>query len=537
MLLVLNLGLPAFADDTYNDKNGQLYIPMVRAFGNIYRDVVVQVKDVIAVNGGNSENLMDSYDSNTNLLSIPAVTAFGKTYTNVVISIGSVISVSKQSSSVSINYYGREPNIAYPTNVTSNIANLKTQFAPGDQLSGPSSYLQVSFDLDGYQSTWSPLLLTEKSNLQLGLYRTSQIKKQSNFAKGIIPHDLGGWLMGAYDAGYFPTTFDRIKKINGNTVVYADSAFIDRLDFTNNIVSFKGMFFPPDSVVMDMGTMAKSRGLNFMMMIGIYPGDAFVQEFYKNIYTIPTSNDVFWNAWFDAYKKILVERAVLAQKAGVTNLAIGFNLGYMVDKGNDKWSSLIASIRASGFTGDISYFAGTNQQYNELSNISDDYKRSQFMSLFNQVGLNIYNPVFALNSQEILSNDQSLERIKSSIFSQLASLPNNSTPIYFMIGTPSVHGGAVSNAYIEPGLPCSNYISTQIKDYQQQADVYEAVAQIVNAQQNTTTKPIKGIFSWGYHYRDDLRTIFTQDDSCFDYSASIRNKPAEAVLNYWFQGW
>ena len=393
-------------------------------------------------------------------------------------------------------------------------------------------FANIVIDSPGY-ITSQYALGSDQQTLLIGLYPTSQNQKIPKFTKAIVPHDLGGWLMGAYGSGYFPGTFDRIQKMNANTVVYADSVFINQLNFSTNIVEFKGQFFPPDTVVMDMGSMAKSRGLNFMMMIGIYPGEAYFQEFYKNIYTIQPSNAGFWDAWFSAYKKILIERSVLATKAGATSMAIGFNLGYMVDKGNDRWASLISAIRDAGFKGDVSYFSGTNQQYNDLSRFPNDQAKSQFLNLFDQIGIDIYNPVFATNS-ESLSSDQTIARLKASIQYQIDNVLSSSTPVYLMIGTPSVHGGAVNSDYVEPGMSCDNYKGKKIKDHQQQADIYQAASQIINAQ---SSPKVRGLFTWGYHYTDNPRTLFTQNDVCFDLAASIRNKPAESLLKYWFAEW
>lgn len=93
-LLLISFGInPVYASDTYDATTGHLAIPLVRAYGNVYRDVVIQIGDVVAVNGGSTTDSLDTYDSTTNQLSIPSVNAFGKIYTNVVVKVNSVISV------------------------------------------------------------------------------------------------------------------------------------------------------------------------------------------------------------------------------------------------------------------------------------------------------------------------------------------------------------------------------------------------------------------------------------------------------------
>ena len=94
-VLVLSWG-SAYAQDQYDGQNGQLTIPLVKAFGNTYRDVVIQVGDIVAVNSGVALDIFDSYDSFTNQLTIPSVMAYGKKYTNVVVSVQAVLSVGAQ---------------------------------------------------------------------------------------------------------------------------------------------------------------------------------------------------------------------------------------------------------------------------------------------------------------------------------------------------------------------------------------------------------------------------------------------------------
>jgi hypothetical protein len=67
--------------------------------------------------------------------------------------------------------------------------------------------------------------------------------------------------------------------------------------------------------------------------------------------------------------------------------------------------------------------------------------------------------------------------------------------------------------------------------------MYQSAAEIVNEQNSDGSGIVKGIFSWGYHYLDNPRKKDVVNDTCYDFSASIRNKPAEAVLSYWFKGW
>ena len=445
-----------------------------------------------------------------------------------------------QTTSVNIQTYERSPTVAYPASVTSAIASLTQETVSVETPKSAGEYSQLSVTKIGYQPSWYPYTAQDSTPIQIGLYKADTINKQPNFTKAIVPHDAGGGFMSYYNEGYFPTTFDRIKSIGGNNVVYADSAIIKTMDVNAKSVVLVGKYFPPDQVILDMGNLAKARGMDFTVMMGIYPGDTLgndswtVPKFYSAIGQL-SDNDPFWDAWFNAYKSILAERAALAQRAGATKFVLGFNLDYMVNKGNSRWIDIIQAVRSAGFTGKISYSAGTNGSYNGLLNISDVNKRNAFIKLFDEIGLSVYNPIFPENG-ETLTAAQPRTRITKNIQAQIASISSAKVPVFLMIGTPSVHSGLISSEYIESAYPCS-YFKSETRNYQAQADIYQSVAEIVNEQSSDGSGTVKGIFSWGYHYIDNPRKGANSSDNCYDFSASIRNKPAEAVLSYWFKGW
>lgn len=441
---------------------------------------------------------------------------------------------------VPIQTYERSSTVAYPAVITAAYANIASEIISVPTPAAEGDYSQLAVTKMGFQPNWYPYTSSDTSVIQIGLYKTTTINKQAGFSKAIIPHDAGGWLMDYYNRGYFPSTLDRIQSIGANTVVYADSAFIKSMDISAKTVTLYGKYFPPDQVLIDMGNLAKARDLDFTFMLGIYPGDILgndswtVPKFYAAIGALSDA-DPFWDAWFVAYKSVLVERAILAQKVGATRFVIGFNLGYMTKLGNQRWAELISAIRSAGYRGKVGYFSNTGGARNDFINISDATKRNEFMRLFDEVGLDIYAPIIS-SSNETLSSDQARSRIYESLKMQVNSIQAAGVPILLMIGTPSVHTGTTSSNYTEPSLSCDQ-LKGLTRDYATQADVYEAAAQLVNDQEPNAAGSIKGIFSWGYHYIDNPRKHTINGDACFDFSASIRNKPAEAVMSYWFSAW
>jgi hypothetical protein len=445
-----------------------------------------------------------------------------------------------QTTSVNIQTYERLSTVAHPASITSAVASLTQETVNVETPKSAGEYSQLLFTKLGYQPSWYPHTAQDSTPIQIGLYKADTINRQPNFTKAIIPHDAGGWLIDYYNGGYFPTTYDRIKSIGGNNVVYADSVFIKSMNISSRSVNLYGKFFPANQVILDMGNLAKARGMDFTVMMGIYPGDTL----YGDSWDVPkfgaaidklSDTDPFWDAWFSEYKRILIDRAALAQQAGATRFVLGFNMDYMVNKGNYRWVELIQAVRAAGFTGKISYFSMTNGSHNGLLAIPDINKRTSFIELFDEFGLSLYNPIIP-DSNEALYTAQPRTRIIKDIKKHIASISSAKVPIFLMIGTPSVHTGTISSDYIEPGLNCSEF-NNKTRDYQAQADMYQSAAEIVNEQRSDGSGIVKGIFSWGYHYLDNPRKKDVHNDTCYDFSASIRNKPAEAVLSYWFKGW
>lgn len=81
------------AADTYNPLNNQLSIPAVEVNGTIYRDVVITVGEILALNGGSPKKDIDTYDVITGQLSIPSVYVGNLIYNNVRIKVGSIVAV------------------------------------------------------------------------------------------------------------------------------------------------------------------------------------------------------------------------------------------------------------------------------------------------------------------------------------------------------------------------------------------------------------------------------------------------------------
>ena len=394
----------------------------------------------------------------------------------------------------------------------------------------------------GYMQSWYPWFPEDTAKaVTVGLYPQIQAVPRPGFVKGVTMMDAGGWMPKIYSEGLIAPTMERVRNtMSGNLVAHVDAFWVTRFDPATNSVSIG-----PDG--WGMGTrafyetvvgQAKSRGLQFMMLTTLtaaYPGDSALNANYKVRFSIPVSNTAFWDAFFAAWQPLLVERATFARDLGVEYLALGFNLAYLSRLEPSRWRGLVQAIRATGYTGKIVYFGLTSLDLGafELSDVDP-----AFPALFDAIGINIVSLVTKTNSSEVLDKAQTRARMRSSVSAFLNTVTKYPVPIILRVTTPSVFGGVSSNEYIEPTI-ASNPISLQrTRDYQQQADAYQAIAEVINSAPAGNGR-VMGLLSSGYWYRDDPHTsgLGQANDAAFDKSANTRGKPAEAVLSWWFQKW
>ncbi len=284
---------------------------------------------------------------------------------------------------------------------------------------------------------------------------------------------------------------------------------------------------------------ARSRNLAFMMHLSVY-GPIPVD--------VDSSHTAFWDAWFAAYQPYVVEYAGIARDLKIEYLALGLNLQYMSSLPVAYWQKLVNAVRATGYTGKLVYAAQVKPHisWSEVysfnggtvgsSDADRAAKRAEFISLFDVLMLDIYNVAQGRSVPETISRDD----MKATLRSILQEARQYPAQIMVMVGTPSVFGGAVAEDYIEPGIGCgagcSSLAGSKQRDYMQQADVYQALYEVIN-ETPAGQGNLVGVLSWGYWYTDNS-TSYTFPNStvhlqAYDKSASVRGKPSEAVMRWW----
>ena len=158
----------------------------------------------------------------------------------------------------------------------------------------------------------------------------------------------------------------------------------------------------------------------------------------------------------------------------------------------------------------------------------------KFISLFDYVGINIFSAFSKQGTNSSLSLDQSQNSIKTSLEKLLEKTKDYPVPLLAIVGTPSINGGVVNGDYVEPCLGCNSIAPKKLRDYYQQADLYQAFFELIN-QTPSGNGRFMGVLSWGYNFKDDFGYLLELNDSAYDKSGNVRGKPAESVLYNWFQ--
>lgn len=410
-------------------------------------------------------------------------------------------------------------------------------------------YALITAKAAGYALSWYPWSIGGSANSRaLALYDEVAATPRPGFLLGMIPHDVGGFMNRVFSAGLFPSTYDRIKNVVGaNVVTLVDTIWINRLDVRNGVVELasnstnlgSGNVMSPDRAMYQvLVPQARERGLQVMIMIGLYPDPAVGSRYWEEMGTLKPTDTAAWDAWFSAYRPLIIERAQIARDLGVEHLSF---FGQWSRSPVRYWRDVVDAIRGTGFTGKISFLGGVDManswhQYRDQEYFLGRDQVLDFMGLWDYVGLSVYDGVRKSRPDEVLDRAQPRERIRESVQWLLQDMSYSPKPLMIMVGTPSVHGGVSNGEYIEPCVVCDSVAPQRQRDLEQQADMYQAVCEAIDATPVGNGR-VMGLLSWGYHFRDDFTYIVNPGDSAYDKSGSIRAKPAEAVVSNWFKRW
>jgi hypothetical protein len=405
----------------------------------------------------------------------------------------------------------------------------------------PTSPNLIPLDVSatGYQPSTYPWFVADTAQaVALGMYPAVPVIPRPGFVKGVDFMDSGGGLMTIYQAGRHGMVMDRVKALDGANLVRTDEGFdVTKFNTTTNTVE---MTLDPYGVYTremyaDLVSQARSRGLQFEMglEIGSFGRQLSTADAatWAGRFQIPVTNTAFYDAWFAAFAPLVLNRAAIARDLGIEYLDL-WNLQGLSRPESSRFQKLVADIRALGYTGKLiyGYNAGIETGFPEWNSVDNGFR-----ALWDINGVFIRTTVAKATANEVLADAQSRARMRTSLANALNTLATRPQPILVMMRVPSIFGGVVHPEFIEPCIEpqCNSLAPLRTRDYQQQADAYQALAEVVNATP-TGAGRVMGMITAQYWYYDDF---FGNGRSDYSKINSVRGKPAEAVLAYWWKRW
>jgi hypothetical protein len=402
--------------------------------------------------------------------------------------------------------------------------------------------IPVTATAPGYMTAWSPWRVVDATQpIAIGVYPERTVSpRASGFLKGVSLHDASAWGVDWFNSGLTGPTIARMRNtVGANVVVFPDMLSLTQMDTATNtaVITNESFGLGVRAHYETMVAQARSNGMAFMMVLSIQPRGAALTPF-STIFQVPATKTAFWTVFFAAYRARVLEKAAIARDLGIEYLAVGFNESYLSRLDVSLWQNLVRDVRAIGYTGKVVYVAGIGMPNNfyELASAP-----AGFPALFDLFGFTFSAGVTG-GRGEVLANAQPRTRMRTDLraaFDRMNQFLAASGRNYFLVASfPSVFGAAVVREFIEPCLSCSQVAASYTRDYMAQADLYQALAEVINERPGDAR--IAGVVTWGYLWHDDYSragNFSAANSAAFDKSANVRDKPAEAVLKWWFQRW
>jgi hypothetical protein len=206
-----------------------------------------------------------------------------------------------------------------------------------------------------------------------------------------------------------------------------------------------------------------------------------------------------WDAWFDQYRRQMVDIAEIAEETGVDVFLVGSEL-VTTEKFTDKWKKIIADVRGV-FSGRIGYSANW-----------DHYKNIEYWDDLDLIGLTTYYKLADEPGPSVETLVESWKPIKKKILSWQQS---RNRPILFTeVGWCSQEGAAIEAWNYYRSSKCTPAA------LEEQKNCYEAFIESWGGE-----PAVGGVIWWEW-------TIYPGGQN--DYNYTPRGKPAEQVLRSWF---
>jgi hypothetical protein len=334
-------------------------------------------------------------------------------------------------------------------------------------------------------------------------------------------------LSNSYDPNWLkqlPIAFSSLQNTGANEVVITP-AWTWVQDNPFPIIEFNPNTAPLETELQEMAKLGRDHGLHISLrptfITGEFDPDTWWQQGVRNL--------LWWDMWFEEYRSFVLSYAYQAQQNGVEKLIIGgpevipaLPFGQLPDGSSSgvpvdsetRWRDLIAEVREQ-FTGQLAFELEVSE---ELSQVPP------FIDLFDQVHLFWHSPLDAGES-----GDLQRAAIESQLSRVLDEDALDNKPITISLAYLSLENSAAACPQRADGScrPLSDFSRGQVVDIDLEVDL-EAQARIYDAfLRSIADEPqIKGLYARGFYPAAILH----------DKSLSVYGKPAQDVLDAWFEG-
>jgi len=314
----------------------------------------------------------------------------------------------------------------------------------------------------------------------------------------------------------FPIALEEIEKINSEILLISPQWIQNK---HNGLLQPEIGATPFSFELLNYISEAQEQDLEIGLFPQIGPLNNKEQSFDWN-----QQNDAWLADWFNSYRQFILNYTKLADNSGLDYLVIGGkhllhalpdnHPIYLQDQIEDDWRALISDIREQ-FDGNLLWATNAGTQIDPLP---------PFIDLFDEIYIIIDSPIAPdINATSDLIAYGFTQTIDNLIYEVYRSTLK---PISIALAYPSVEGSAQGCHLINND--CSNdglFIQTELTEYNldvdQQTEIYNAILPVAASRDWITAISIRG-----------FNLSMDPDDS----SSSIFGKPAQGVIEYWFNG-
>jgi hypothetical protein len=223
-------------------------------------------------------------------------------------------------------------------------------------------------------------------------------------------------------------------------------------------------------------------------------------------------------AWFDNYRKMMVDYAKVAQEAGASMFVIGTEMASMTaPQYTNEWIEIIDAVRAV-YSGPLTYAA-----------IDQEATKIQFWDKLDYIGVDAYFPMTSSNTPTVAELVDAW--IKPSPIWWTNNLHNGLSTVDFYKTLSEQWGkkvifteigyGSYDGSNKDPGTG----VGSNTVDHQEQVDLYNALYQVM---ENHGGQWLDGAFLWQYHPFATEQEARNAGVSPLDFTTQW--KPANAVV-------